>query len=80
MNQSDQHKLTAVAFVLLCGLLAAYYDSIGAYICMSLGIVLYGFVTWLEKYNREEAEKLAKKFKEIDDTIQALRLGKAIGR
>lgn len=80
MNPQNLNKLTAVCFVLISAGLAAAFDSIGAYICMGVGIILYGFINWLEKDSKNQAEKTAEKFKAIDEQIQAMRLGKAIGR
>lgn len=70
-----KHQIASISFISACIALCAWSNQLGAYICLSVGLILFGFLMWLDRNKTDklsDIELAIKNLKERVD-IQSLR-------
>lgn len=76
----NNNKRAIICFILISAVLAFKSDNIGAYICLGVGIVSFGFDAWLERTKKDEFKRIDEELLKLKNKIESLQIGKIAGR
>lgn len=74
-----QH-IASISFIVACVGIAGFSQNLGAYICLSVSIVLFGFILWLDRNRLDRADSLQEQVDNLKSKIETIMIAKSMGR
>ena len=70
------NNIASICFIVICALLAATLQLVGAFICLSVSIVLFGFILWIDRNKIDKANELQNQINSLKDRIDTIQIAR----
>lgn len=70
------NNIASICFIVICSLLSATIQSVGAFICLSVSICLFGFILWIDRNKIDKAKDLQNQINSLKDRIDTIQIAR----
>ena len=74
----NHNLIASICFIVACALIASVTQNAGAFVCLAVAIMLFGFILWLDRKRIEKAEEIQNQIETIKNRLEAIQLHRII--
>ena len=76
----NHNQIASITFIAVCGFIAALTQSTGAFLCLAVALILFGFILWLERNKLDDLKGLKDEIASVKDKVNSIQLSRLSGR
>lgn len=69
-------KIATICFISVCALLCACLQTTGAFACLAVGIMLFGFILWLDRNRVDDKKDLQDQITGLKNRMEAMQIAR----